>query len=162
MIRKATKKDLPFLPPIYEKAKAFMRQTGNPTQWTVTYPEPELLEWDFSRDALFVFEENGTLYGAFVLAPSPDPTYAVIEGAWLNEKPYGVIHRIASNGTHTNLLQEAVDFAFRQYPNVRIDTHEDNKPMQHLLTKLGFTYCGIIYLENGDPRLAYQKEKKGQ
>jgi len=29
--------------------------------------------------------------------------------------------------------------------------------MQHCIEKYGFTYCGIIYLSNGDERLAYQK-----
>ena len=46
------------------------------------------------------------------------------------------------------------------YPSesaIRIDTHRDNKIMQHNLLKYGFTYCGIIYLANGDERLAYQK-----
>ena len=42
--------------------------------------------------------------------------------------------------------------------NIRIDTHRDNRIMQHVLEKFGFTYCGIIYLLSGDERLAFQKE----
>ena len=41
--------------------------------------------------------------------------------------------------------------------NIRIDTHKDNKIMQGLLERHGFSYCGIIYLLNGAPRLAYQR-----
>lgn len=48
-------------------------------------------------------------------------------------------------------------WAFTQIDSIRIDTHRDNKPMQHLLNKNGFRYCGIIYLEDGDERLAYQR-----
>jgi hypothetical protein len=29
--------------------------------------------------------------------------------------------------------------------------------MQHNILKHGFAYCGIIYLDSGDERLAYQK-----
>ena len=42
----------------------------------------------------------------------------------------------------------------------RIDTHRDNKIMQHNITKHSFTYCGIIYLLSGDERLAYQYVSK--
>ena len=32
----------------------------------------------------------------------------------------------------------------------------DNKVMQHCILKEGFTYQGIISLEDGSPRLAYE------
>ena len=41
--------------------------------------------------------------------------------------------------------------------NLRVDTHRDNRVMQHLLLQHGFTYCGIIHLASGDERLAYQR-----
>jgi hypothetical protein len=44
--------------------------------------------------------------------------------------------------------------------NIRIDTHRDNVPMLSLLDKSGFERCGIIYLKNGDERIAFQKIKK--
>lgn len=50
-----------------------------------------------------------------------------------------------------------MDWCFTHDPNIRIDTHKDNHIMQHCIVSYGFTYCGIIYLANGDPRLAYQK-----
>jgi hypothetical protein len=50
-----------------------------------------------------------------------------------------------------------MDFCFSHDTNIRIDTHHDNKIMQHNILKHGFTYCGIIYLLSGDARLAYQK-----
>jgi hypothetical protein len=48
-------------------------------------------------------------------------------------------------------------FCFLHDTNIRIDTHQDNKIMQHNILKHGFSYCGIIYLLSGDERLAYQK-----
>ena len=50
-----------------------------------------------------------------------------------------------------------MNFCFSHDANIRIDTHKDNRIMQHNIEKHGFTYCGIIYLANGDERLAYQK-----
>ena len=41
--------------------------------------------------------------------------------------------------------------------SLRADTHADNKIMQHLLEKNGFTRCGIIHVADGSPRFAYQK-----
>ena len=86
----------------------------------------------------------------------PDPTYRVIDGAWLNNERYAVIHRIASSGEKSGVLAAAVEFCKQYAENIRIDTHEDNAVMQTALKKLGFRHCGTIYLENGDPRLAYQ------
>ena len=57
----------------------------------------------------------------------------------------------------TKVIREA--FCFSQDANIRIDTHRDNRIMQHNIEKYGFTYCGIIYLANGDERFAYQRLK---
>jgi hypothetical protein len=87
-----------------------------------------------------------------------EPTYAKIyEGAWLNDAPYGVIHRIAVAEQGRGIIGFCIDECFSRCQNLRIDTHRDNLPMHRALTNRGFVYCGIIYLENGDERLAYQK-----
>lgn len=143
---------------IYAAAKAFMRKSGNPNQWNGSYPERELLAQDIRKKQLYVMRENGHLCGVFAYITGEDPTYSYIEnGAWLNNEPYGTIHRIAGDGTVKGLLARAVAFCAEKNPNIRVDTHKDNKPMQHALEKNGFHYCGIIYLANGDPRLAFQR-----
>ena len=81
----------------------------------------------------------------------------VEDGAWVNDTPYGVVHRIASAGTVKGAGFFCVQWAFRRCGNLRIDTHRDNTVMQNMLRKNGFSYCGIIHLENGDERLAFQK-----
>ena len=70
--------------------------------------------------------------------------------------PYAAIHRVASAGKRTGVLAQCLDYCIAKHQNLRIDTHFDNKIMQHLLEKYGFYRCGTIYLENGDPRIAYQ------
>ena len=67
-------------------------------------------------------------------------------GQWVDGYPH--IHGIFS---------AIIDWCFAHDRNIRIDTHRDNLIMQHNLLKHGFTYCGIIYLASGSPRLAYQR-----
>ena len=93
----------------------------------------------------------------FALLPSPEPTYDVIDGAWLTDEPYGVIHRMASCPEVHGIFSTIIDYAASRYAHLRIDTHRDNRIMQHLIEKHGFTYCGIIWLEDGTERLAYER-----
>ena len=53
-------------------------------------------------------------------------------------------------------MRACIDFCTQTISNIRIDTHENNKTMQNALERIGFVRCGIIYLPNGDPRIAYQ------
>ena len=160
MIRRSKLSDLEEMERIYSHAREFMRQTGNPNQWGDNKPERELLESDIATGNSYVMEDENGVYATFAFFLGEDVTYGYIEGNWLNSEPYGTIHRIASDGRKGNILKEAVDFAFSQTDNVRIDTHEDNKVMQKAITKNGFTYCGTIYLLDGDPRRAYHKIKE--
>jgi len=97
------------------------------------------------------------IVGYFALLPSPEPTYSYIDGAWLTDEPYGVIHRMASHPDAHGIFSAVIDFASSRYAHLRIDTHRDNRIMQHLILKHGFTYCGIIWLQDGTERLAYER-----
>jgi hypothetical protein len=143
---------------IYDTARTFMRSTGNMTQWINVYPGRDLIEGDIEKGNSYVGVYDGRVTGTFAFILGEDPTYSYIEdGEWLNSLPYGTIHRIASDGTVHGFLEAAAGFASGIICNLRIDTHDDNRVMQHLLRKNGFKRCGRIYLENGDPRIAYQR-----
>lgn len=95
----------------------------------------------------------------FYFAPGPDETYhKIYEGEWLDDAPYAVVHRVASPSVIKGAAGFCLDWCFEQFPNLRIDTHQDNLPMQNLLKKKGFRFCGKIFLANGSPRLAFQKK----
>ena len=99
--------------------------------------------------------------GYFAFIPSPEPTYSYIEGgSWLDDSPYHVVHRVASYPHVHGVFRAIMDWCFSQDPNIRIDTHRDNRIMQHCILRYGFTYCGIIYLQSGDERLAYQRKRE--
>ena len=160
-IRSASTSDLDRIMEIYARAQRFMRETGNPTQWSNVYPTRELIEGDIaSRISYVVTDDAGTVQGVFVFAVGADKTYAVIRGgAWKNDDSYGTIHRIASGGEVRGVFGAAIDYCKSRIDNLRIDTHENNRVMQHLITKNGFVFCGHITAEDGTDRLAYQYTK---
>ena len=161
VIRKSKFEDIPEMMKTFAVAVQTMRNNGNLEQW-INYPPDGLLESDIRAGKSYVIEAGGKLCGTFFFALEEDPTYLVIDdGAWLNDAPYGVIHRIASNGTERGVLKAAIDYCAQFSTNLRIDTHRDNTIMQHLLEKYGFQKCGIIYVQDAvsdhSPRLAYHR-----
>ena len=159
-IRKTVESDLVAIGKIYENAKKFMRENGNPNQWNSGTPNIDTARADMEQGIGYVAEEDGEILAVFMYSTQPDPTYAVIyEGEWPSNAPYGVIHRIAVSKQGQGIIGRCIDECFARLPNLRIDTHRDNLPMQKALLKRGFTYCGIIHLQNGEERLAYQKIK---
>lgn len=159
MIRKTAINDLKRVQEIYSFARGFMIMNNNPHQWQDKYPETNAIIEDIKLGNSYVLEENGCIFGVFSMFFGKDPTYEHIDGNWLNDYPYITIHKVASDGTHKGVLKSAIEYAFKFISDVRIDTHEDNNIMHHLLEKYGFTRCGVIYLANSDPRVAYQKSK---
>ena len=164
VIRPATPADIPALRPVFEAAKGIMRADGNHDQWSAPgFPDDSLLLRDIAREGGFVIESvipseaKESIVAYFALLPSPEPTYDVIDGAWLTDEPYGVIHRMASYPEVHGIFSTVINYAASRYAHLRIDTHRDNRIMQHLIEKHGFTYCGIIWLEDGTERLAYER-----
>lgn len=159
--RKAESCDLRSIADIYDGAKKYMRATGNLYQWTGNYPSDELILSDIANGELFVCVDGGEIIAVFYFKEGVDPTYVnIYEGEWKNSLPYAVIHRIAVKYQGRGLVKACFDYCFEKCPNLKIDTHKDNIPMQRALAKNGFDYCGIIYLASGDERLAYQKSEK--
>ena len=157
-IRNTTTADLDQVMEIYKQARAFMRAHDNPTQWAGGWPTYEQIEADIQNGTGFVCVHQGKIAGVLCFFIGTDPTYTKIEnGNWLNDSPYAVVHRIASSGEFKGTGSFMMEWAYSQHNNVRVDTHEDNYIMQNMLKKLGYSYCGIIHIANGDPRLAYQK-----
>ena len=151
--------DMAAIMQVMDAAKKIMRQSGNMHQWGEGYPSEAVIMSDIEKDGGFVIEDGGNVVGYLAFLPSPEPTYQKIyDGNWLDdEKPYHVIHRIASLPDVHGIFSSIMNFCFARESNIRIDTHRDNAIMQHNIEKQGFTYCGIIYLANGDERLAFQK-----
>ena len=159
-IRKANYKDLEEIRLIYQSARKFMSDNGNPNQWGNNNPPLSRTEEDLRENNLYVVEDDKDILAVFFYKYGDDTTYKIIyQGSWLNNSPYGVIHRIAvsDKARGKGIAGICFDFAYSQCKNLKIDTHKDNIPMQRALAKHGFKQCGIIHLINGDERIAFQK-----
>lgn len=183
-IRKASHKDLPEIMSIYEKARAFMRDNGNPTQWGAGRPSRSVIENDIVNGNFYICEkisegisENicddnsndnsgdstvgndkgcSKIVGVFALIIGEDPTYLEIQdGSWRSDETYGTIHRLASDGITKGIAGACFDFCHDRCHYLRIDTHKDNLPMQAAIKKYGFVYCGIIHVADGSERVAF-------
>lgn len=157
-IRNTKLEELDKVMEIYANARIFMAEHENPTQWKDNWPPRDLIEQDILAGKHYVCVDKTQIAAVFYFAKETDPTYAKIyDGAWQNEEPYGVVHRIASSGITKGAGSFVINWAGRQCKNLRIDTHEDNYVMQNMLQKCGCVRCGTIYLENGESRIAFQK-----
>lgn len=164
--RRATMADLPAILKIYGHARELMARNGNPTQWGSTFPREEMVRDDIEqrRTMLLVDTVDGEerVLAQFALCPGADPTYANIDGAWLDDDPYVTIHRIASSGLARGAARDCINWAIEHYGNVRADTHPNNKAMQHVLESNGFARCGLIQLldrPTDTTRIAYQRHE---
>lgn len=161
-IRPTEMKDLDTAMEIYDHARGYMRQNGNDRQWTGGYPGRELVAEDIRKGQSYLCcDEDGTPLAVFCFTVGEEPTYRKIyDGAWKNDAPYGVIHRLGTVAHRGGVCSFCLDWCWQQHPNLRADTHRINLPMQGCLEKNGFCRCGIIYLADGGERLAYQKTEE--
>ncbi|MBR2989987.1 MAG: GNAT family N-acetyltransferase [Solobacterium sp.] len=170
-IRPAEEKDLNGMMIVVEEARAYFKEHGIP-QWQEPHPgethlypgRPDLLK-DIAKGGSYVMVEGDEVAGLCGIAFAADPNYTVIDnGAWLNDHPYGVIHRIAVKADRKGQGLAKQFFRFAEtlaaehgIHDLRGDTHELNQSMRRLFTSMGYTECGTVYMVDGAPRVAYHK-----
>lgn len=152
-IRLATALDADRIFEIYEYARAYMKAHGNPHQWGDDRPEKSITKDDIKNQRCYVMEDDGHIFACFVFTIGFEKEY---EAKFPSKVEYGVIHRVASDGSKRGIVELIVDFAKGKVNLLRIDTHEDNKTMQNCIERQNFKRLGIIYLEDGSPRILYE------
>lgn len=170
-IRVTTPADLSAVMSIIEEARHSIAALGI-NQWQNGTPNRAMITRDMAEGQGRVVTLDGEIIGTFAILYGGEPTYAVIEkGAWqipdrdaAGDWSYIALHRVAvslshrGSGVSTAIIEYAESFArILGKRSLRIDTHEGNTVMRRMLEKHGFVPCGIIHLENGDPRVAYEK-----
>ncbi len=156
-IRLAKLEEIDKIKEIYSLAKSFMDDCGNAGQWVNNYPQKELLQEDVKNEQLYVCVDESKIVAVFCFFVGNEPTYdKIYEGEWLNDEPYGVIHRIAVAEHKKGLASKCIQWCINKHHNIKIDTHKNNLPMQKTILKNSFKYCGIIKKPDGSERLAYQ------
>lgn len=164
-IRNAKPWELDRIMEIYELARGYMAKNGNPGQWTGGYPQPEVVQRDMEQGNCYVCETNRKIVGVFTFFTGEEPSYRQIEkGEWHRMEPYGTIHRVASDGSVRGLAAACFAFCREKCSYLRIDTHRANLPMQRALKQFGFRPCGIVHVEDGTERIAfdYEAEEKNE
>ena len=157
-IRQTNRYDLNEILNIYNAARQYMLEQGNPSQWINGYPDEKIVLSDIENSHHFVCSDSDRIQGCFTFIEGDDPTYKkIVKGKWLNDNPYAVIHRIAAIEHCKGVGSICIEWCFSRCKNIRVDTHMDNISMQKLLVKNGFKYCGMIFNRWGDERLAFQK-----
>jgi len=166
-IRKTTAADLDAVMEILNEARRTIAQLGI-NQWQDGYPTPDVILADIEASRSRVMVKDGEIIGTFAVLDDGEPTYdRIYDGHWKtgdDTRKYIAVHRVAvsvksrGSGASGELVNYACDMARHLgMQSVRIDTHEGNVVMRRMLEKNGFVFCGTIYLENGDPRVAYEK-----
>ena len=160
-IRPSTPEDLEEMLELYAQARRFMAENGNPDQWGDGYPPRAMLEEDIRSGCSYVCcGEDGRLLATFFFTQGEEPTYReIFDGAWLDDAPYGVVHRITARQGTKGVASYCLNWCFARCGNLRIDTHRKNLPMQRALARNSFVYCGVIYVRDGSERIAFQKNK---
>lgn len=163
--RRTEERDLDAVIEIVDAAKEYLRLQGIP-QWQDGYPNRESFYKDIEREISYVLEENGKILGTIAIDLEGDRNYNwIYEGNWLSEKqPYAAIHRVAvdaerkGSGIAGKMIEEAVKLCLEKgIFSIKNDTHRLNQSMQRMLVKNGFVRCGIIYLENGEERIGFER-----
>jgi GNAT superfamily N-acetyltransferase len=145
------------------QAAILQRKNDGSTQWQNGYPNEGTVASDIQQGYGYVIEENNMIIAYAAIVFGDEPTYEVINGAWLSNQSYVVVHRVATaptlkgKGVATQLFLLIEKLAAdKNIFSIKVDTNFDNIPMLKIMDKLNYTYCGEI-LVSGFPRRAYEK-----
>lgn len=159
----AQPKDVAACYEIIQTAKKFQREQGF-IQWTDDYPNESTILNDAQTKKGYILAANNEIAGYLCIDFSGEPAYEKIEGNWNTELPYAVIHRMAFSGKFRGKGLSSIALALveklclsKNVNSIRVDTDLQNKRMQHILEKSGFTRCGIIIFQ-GSEKMAYDKK----
>lgn len=163
VIKNSTQENLDDIMKLIHQAQNYFKN-ANIDQWQDGYPNNETIRDDILQNNSYILIENNQVIATMYLSFENEPTYSHIDGQWLTDYPYAVIHRIVvdENQKGKNIAGKLLKFATQKCKekniySIRIDTHNDNHSMQKFLYKNGFQLCGNITLESGAPRIAFEK-----
>lgn len=162
--RIATASDKDKIMEIIKQAQEYLKIKGV-DQWQDNYPNLNIIKDDIDKRKSYVLEENGKIVATVAVSFNDEKTYdKIYNGKWITENDYAVIHRIAVANNYkgkrisSEILAHIEKMCLQKnVHSIKVDTHEQNESMRKMLSNNGFRYCGIIYLENGNERVAYEK-----
>jgi GNAT superfamily N-acetyltransferase len=162
ILRKAIQTEVPTIWTILQDAIAQRKQDGS-QQWQNGYPNEQSVIEDIEKDCAYVLTDGATIVAYAAIIFDIEPAYNTIDGKWLTDADYVVVHRVATanqakgKGIATKLFKLIEDIALaKNVFSIKVDTNFDNIPMLKILKNLNYTYCGEVILK-GAPRKAFEK-----
>lgn len=147
---------------ILQQAIERRRQDGS-SQWQQGYPNADTVESDISKGFGYVLTVNDEIAVYVALILNDEPAYSTIEGAWLSNGEFVVVHRVAvdakfaGKGMVKILFDHIEEFTCSHgIQSVKVDTNFDNTAMLRILESKGYSYCGEVFLAGG-VRKAFEK-----
>ncbi|MES2578268.1 MAG: GNAT family N-acetyltransferase [Bacteroidota bacterium] len=159
------KAELSEIAPIWEILQQAIqrRKEDGSNQWQDGYPNPEVIQKDIEKGKGFVLVDGETIIGYSAVLINDEPAYEKIEGEWLTNGDFVVLHRVAisekylGKGLAKMILKYIEEFAVsNNIYSIKADTNFDNIAMMKIFESSGYTYCGEVYFR-GSPRKAYEK-----
>lgn len=164
-IRQAFPNEVVAVMAVLSSAKQFLAESGSSQQQGENgYPNEGDVFDDILQGQAYVAVVGGQIVAYAAVIDGKDEAYdKIYDGKWQhNNYRYITIHRLAvlrdfaGQGIAQTFLQGLIEG--QAGSDFRIDTHEKNKAMRHIVEKLGFVYCGKVPIDG--QRLAYQKIKQ--
>ncbi|WP_374458806.1 N-acetyltransferase family protein [Chryseobacterium taeanense] len=161
-MRQAETEDRDIIWNILQQAIERRRKDGS-TQWQEGYPNLNTVETDIENGFGYVMTVDGEIavYAALIL--NDEPAYDNIDGAWLSNGEFVVVHRVAvdekfaGQGMVKKLFDHIEEFTRSHgIRSVKVDTNFDNVAMLKILESKEYTYCGEVFLAGG-MRKAFEK-----
>ena len=160
--RKATLSEINPIWDILQQA-IIRRKNDGSNQWQDGYPNLEVVKKDIEKESGYVLTEGETIVGYIAVLINDEPAYEKIEGEWLTNDDFVLFHRVAiaenylGKGLAKMMINYIEDFAVENnIKSIKADTNFDNDAMLNIFEKIGYKYCGQVYLR-GNPRRAFEK-----
>lgn len=160
--RKATSQDAPEIWKILEQA-ILRRKNDGSNQWQDGYPNPDVVKKDIELGYGYVLTLGDRIIAYSAVLVNDEPAYTEIEGKWLTNGDFVVVHRIAvandylGRGLSSKVMEFIEKLALEKGVfSVKVDTNFDNPAMLRIFEKLGYSYCGQVYFR-GSARKAFEK-----
>jgi GNAT superfamily N-acetyltransferase len=162
ILRKANFSEASIIWTILQQAIAQRKRDGS-DQWQNGYPNPQTIQNDITNGYGYVLVEDDSIIAYAAIIFDIEPAYEEINGKWLTNGDYVVVHRVATSdavkgrGIATQLFKMIEDLSLQQNVfSIKVDTNFDNIPMLKIMDRLGYTYCGEVFF-HGAARRAYEK-----
>ena len=160
--RKAETRDLDQIWNILQHA-IIRRKADGSEQWQDGYPNPDVIKKDIENGGGFVLTDKDVIAGYVAILINDEPAYAAIDGEWLTNGDFVVIHRVVVSENHLGqgLAKRILGFVetyavSKHIYSIKADTNYDNIAMMKIFEKLGYVYCGEVFFR-GNSRRAYEK-----